>query len=187
MKKLGLAAILIVLALTLSGCISNQPGELSCQQDSDCACGVHKETRDCFYGNSRFVDTGEQCPDYCSGIAGNLEIKCVGGRCVQQESDAIENGVDSVKKVEKGNNVKVEYIGRFPDGEVFDKSEGRGPLEFTAGAGQMIKGFDDAVIGMELNEEKTVTIPPEDAYGTSGNHPLAGKTLEFWIKIVSIE
>ena len=73
-------------------------------------------------------------------------------------------GADAMK-VENGNKVKVEYIGKLTDGNIFDKSEGRGPLEFTAGAGQMIKGFDEAVIGMKLNEEKTVTLPPEKAYG----------------------
>ncbi|MFH1256788.1 MAG: FKBP-type peptidyl-prolyl cis-trans isomerase [Candidatus Diapherotrites archaeon] len=50
--------------------------------------------------------------------------------------------VSPEKTVEKGDTVKVEYIGTFPDtGEVFDKSEGRGPLEFTAGAGQMIRAL----------------------------------------------
>ncbi|MBU0662234.1 FKBP-type peptidyl-prolyl cis-trans isomerase [Candidatus Micrarchaeota archaeon] len=143
-------------------------------------------------------------------------------------------GSSAVAVVENGDKIKVEYEGRFPDTEeVFDKSEGRGPLEFTVGAGQMIAGFDEAVVGMKLNEEKTVTIPPEKAYGTledaqlieapieninggenvevgstltaqngmqgtvieindgvakiSFAHPLAGKTLEFWIKVVEIE
>lgn len=71
----------------------------------------------------------------------------------------------SKELVEKGNKVKVEYTGSFPDGEVFDKSEGRGPLEFVAGSGQVVQGFDDAVVGMKLKEEKEVTIPPEKAYG----------------------
>jgi FKBP-type peptidyl-prolyl cis-trans isomerase 2 len=134
--------------------------------------------------------------------------------------------------VKKGDIIKVEYVGKFTDGNVFDKSEGRGPLEFQVGSGQMIKGFDSAVVGMKLGEEKTVTIEPKDAYGNiddakvisiplsqiqvdgniypgqtlyasngfpvevvdvkDGNaflkiiHPLAGKTLVFWIKIVSI-
>ena len=135
--------------------------------------------------------------------------------------------------VEKNDVIKVEYKGTFPDTkEMFDQSQGRGPLEFTVGAGQMIQGFDEAVIGMKLNEEKTVTIPPEKAYGLKENaprieasvsqisgtgkanigqsvytntgmegkiikiekgmatiefaHALAGKTLEFWIKILEI-
>ncbi|HIH09041.1 MAG TPA: peptidylprolyl isomerase [Candidatus Diapherotrites archaeon] len=142
------------------------------------------------------------------------------------------SGADKVA-VEKGDTIKVEYSGSFPDGTIFDKSEGRGPLEFVAGQGNMIKGFDEAVIGMKLNEEKNVTIPPEKAYGSAddgqvttvplsqisgdGNitvgsvlststgqqatvtdinngiatvkitHPLAGKTLRFWIKVISIQ
>jgi len=77
------------------------------------------------------------------------------------------NGGGSVEaeKVKTGDNIAVEYRGTLEDGTQFDASEGRGPLEFTAGAGQMIKGFDAAVIGMELNQEKTVTMQPADAYG----------------------
>ncbi|MBI2084423.1 MAG: peptidylprolyl isomerase [Candidatus Aenigmarchaeota archaeon] len=67
--------------------------------------------------------------------------------------------------VEKGDHVYVHYTGKLEDGTVFDSSEGRNPLDFIAGAGQMIKGFDDAVIGMTLGEKKTVMIKPEDAYG----------------------
>lgn len=69
------------------------------------------------------------------------------------------------KVVEAGDYIKVHYTGTLDDGSVFDSSEGREPLDFTAGAGQMIKGFDAAVIGMKVGEVKTVTIPAEDAYG----------------------
>ncbi len=144
-------------------------------------------------------------------------------------------GVGCLEKVSKGDRVKVEYIGSFPeDGEVFDASEERGPLEFEVGAGQMIKGFDKAVLGMKLDEEKDVTISPEEAYGsadggqkiempvgkistpgqeikvgtpiatTTGQvgkvtavrngiatlefvHPMAGRSLHFWIKVVEIK
>lgn len=70
--------------------------------------------------------------------------------------------------VEKGNTVKVEYEGTFEDGTVFDSSNREGkqqPLEFEAGAGKVIKGFDEAVIGMEKDEEKEITIQSSDAYG----------------------
>ena len=68
-------------------------------------------------------------------------------------------------KAKKNDNVKVHYRGTFTDGEVFDSSAGREPLAFTVGAGQMIKGFDQAVEGMELNEKKVVNIPAAEAYG----------------------
>ena len=73
--------------------------------------------------------------------------------------------VDEVLVVEAGDYIKVHYTGTLDDGSVFDSSVEREPLEFTAGAGQMIKGFDAAVIGMKVGEVKTVTIPAEDAYG----------------------
>ena len=68
-------------------------------------------------------------------------------------------------KVETGQFVSVHYKGTLQNGEVFDTSEGRRPLEFQTGAGQLIKGFEDAVIGMSLNEKKEFTLMPEDAYG----------------------
>jgi peptidylprolyl isomerase len=67
--------------------------------------------------------------------------------------------------VKKGDRVKVQYTGTLDDGTIFDKSEEGDPLEFTVGSGQIISGFDNAVGGMSLNEEKRVTIKPEDAYG----------------------
>jgi len=71
-----------------------------------------------------------------------------------------------MKSVEKGDKVKVEYTGKLEDGTIFDSSEKQGaPLEFEVGAGQVIKGFDEAVIGMEKDEEKKVTIKPEEGYG----------------------
>jgi peptidylprolyl isomerase len=70
-----------------------------------------------------------------------------------------------MSKAKKGDNVKVHYKGRLTNGEQFDSSEGREPLAFTVGAGQMIKGFDDAIPGMEVGEKKTINIPAKDAYG----------------------
>lgn len=67
--------------------------------------------------------------------------------------------------IKNGDAVKVNYTGRLENGEVFDSSEGREPLAFTVGTGQLIPGFENAVIGMQTGESKTVTIPPEEAYG----------------------
>jgi peptidylprolyl isomerase len=135
-----------------------------------------------------------------------------------------------------GNKVKIHYTGTLEDGSQFDSSEGREPLEFELGSGQVIPGFDNAVEGMAVGESKSVSIAPEDAYGprveqaiqevpksalppdlepevgmrlqaqgqgqqtlqltvtevgdetitVDGNHPLAGKTLNFEISLVEI-
>ena len=57
------------------------------------------------------------------------------------------------------------YHGRLTSGETFDKSEGREPLEFEVGGGNVIKGFDDGVTGMAIGDKKTITIPFNEAYG----------------------
>jgi len=54
-----------------------------CNNDVDCACGTNIETGKCFYGNIRYVDISKQCPDFCTGIAGNLKIKCINNECKQ--------------------------------------------------------------------------------------------------------
>jgi len=68
--------------------------------------------------------------------------------------------------VEIGDTVRVDYTGTLDDGTEFDSSFGREPLEFTVGKGDMIPGFENAVIGMAVGEAKTVTIPADQAYGT---------------------
>jgi FKBP-type peptidyl-prolyl cis-trans isomerase 2 len=141
--------------------------------------------------------------------------------------------------IKQGDKVKLEYEGSFDNGEIFDSSkhgEHSHPLEFEAGAGMVIPGFDKAVLGMEVGEEKTFKVMPEEGYGefqeglrkeiprnvlptgqepevgmmlmigsSEGeqfparivevdkekividlNHPLAGKNLNFKIKIISV-
>jgi len=71
-----------------------------------------------------------------------------------------------LKVVAKGSKIKVEYTGKLEDGTVFDSSEKHNsPLEFVVGEGQLIKGFDNAVVGMKMGEEKEIKLPPEEAYG----------------------
>lgn len=70
-----------------------------------------------------------------------------------------------MEQVKDGDVVRVHYTGKLTNGEKFDSSEGREPLEFTVGAGQMIKGFDDAMPGMTVGEKKTINIAAADAYG----------------------
>ena len=139
-------------------------------------------------------------------------------------------------QVKKGNKIKVDYTGTLEDGTVFDTSKDKLPLEFEVGSGQVIKGFDEAVTGMEKGQEKEINLKPSEAYGAINaslvnkiprdklppepepkegmalllkspegkqfpakitqvsdkeitidmNHPLAGKTLKFKIKVVEI-
>jgi len=71
----------------------------------------------------------------------------------------------AIQQAKIGDTVKVHYTGRLQDGTVFDTSVGSEPLEFTLGQGQIIPGFEQAVIGMQVGESKTVTIPVDQAYG----------------------
>ncbi len=141
-----------------------------------------------------------------------------------------------MSKAKNDDKVKVHYTGTLEDGTVFDSSREREPLEFTVGAGEMIKGFDAAVVGMAVGDSKKFTIAADDAYGQrrdemvfdvdrsqlpegmepevgqhlqtqaegghpvileivaveessvtlDGNHPLAGKDLNFEIELMEI-
>ncbi|MDD2871489.1 MAG: peptidylprolyl isomerase [Candidatus Gracilibacteria bacterium] len=141
------------------------------------------------------------------------------------------------KAVESGDTVGVHYTGTFENGEKFDSSLDRGePISFQVGAGQMIKGFDNAVVGMKIGDKKSLKLAPSEAYGeydknnkqiiekaqlqsfvdagiklevgavlptqvgnlsiiavddktvtVDGNHPMAGKTLNFDIELVDIK
>lgn len=142
-----------------------------------------------------------------------------------------------MSQAKSGDSVKIHYTGTLDDGTQFDSSDGREPLSFTLGSGQVIPGFDKAVDGMAVGDSKSVNIPAEDAYGphqpqmvqdvplsalpadltpevgmglqaqgpdgqvanlvvtsvqddsitVDGNHPLAGKALNFDIELVSID
>ena len=70
-----------------------------------------------------------------------------------------------MEKVETGLFVSVDYKGTLQNGEVFDTSHGRQPIEIEMGTGQLIAGFEAALMGMSLNEKKNFTLQPEDAYG----------------------
>ena len=75
-------------------------------------------------------------------------------------------------QAKKGDSVGVQYVGRLDDGTVFSKSNGDS-LQFTIGKGQTILGLEQAVIGMEPGESKTVEIPPEKAYGPHSKEKVA--------------
>ena len=107
----------------------------------------------------------------------------------------------SVTTAQNGDTVSVHYVGKFPGGKVFDTSmkaeaikaglfnlaRDYKPLQVVLGKHQVISGFEEALVGMKVNETKEITLPPEKAYGRSGNHPMAGKTLQFRLLVTSIK
>lgn len=86
--------------------------------------------------------------------------------------------ISTPRTVQLGDTVSVEYTGSFPNGTVFDTSEGRGPLTVQIGAGQVIPGFEDGLLGLSLNEQARLEIPPEQGYGVRS---------EEFIQTVSVE
>ena len=77
----------------------------------------------------------------------------------------LATGCGSAPQAETGDTVRVHYTGTLQDGTVFDSSVGSEPLGFTIGQGQLIPGFEQAVLGMQVGESRTVTIPVDQAYG----------------------
>lgn len=67
--------------------------------------------------------------------------------------------------VKEGDTVKIHYTGKFEDGQVFDSSKDKDPLEFSVGEGKIIPGFENGVKGMSIGEKKEITLQPEEAYG----------------------
>jgi peptidylprolyl isomerase len=80
--------------------------------------------------------------------------------------------------------VKVHYTGTLADGSVFDSSLQREPLQFKLGCGQVIPGFEQAVLSMNVGETKTVTDINEKAITLDANHALAGKDLTFELTLI---
>jgi len=74
-------------------------------------------------------------------------------------------GCSAEKVAKEGDTVKVHYTGKLEDGTIFDSSKDREPFEVTIGSGGAIPGFENGIVGMAIGDTKTVTIPPEEAYG----------------------
>ena len=114
-----------------------------------------------------------------------------------KEKQTMSNGlvIEDIKigegqEVEKFNIVTVNYTGLLEDGTKFDSSlnPGRTPFRFTVGAGQVIKGWDEGLIGMKIGGKRKLTIPPELGYGSRDNGPIpANSTLIFEIDLLGIE
>ena len=87
-----------------------------------------------------------------------------------------------------GDIVWVQYTGKLTDGTQFDSSVGREPFRFTLGKGEVIKGWDEGVLGMKIGEKRQLTIPPKLGYGDHGSPPTipANATLVFDIEMIGL-
>jgi FKBP-type peptidyl-prolyl cis-trans isomerase len=103
------------------------------------------------------------------------------------------NTVGEGEVAKAGDVVSMNYTGRLENGTVFDsnvdpKFNHVQPFEFTLGAGQVISGWDKGIVGMKVGEKKTLTIPPEDGYGASGQGPIPpNATLIFDVELLAIK
>ena len=114
-----------------------------------------------------------------------------------KEKQTMSNGLEIEDiKIGEGNEVKkfdivtVNYTGTLENGAKFDSSlnPGRTPFRFTVGAGQVIKGWDEGLMGMKVGGKRKLTIPPELGYGSRDNGPIpANSTLIFEIDLLEIE
>lgn len=120
---------------------------------------------------------------------------------VEAITDSIDNAgnvknmvIEDVKvgtgdTVKTGDTVSVHYIGTLQDGNEFDNSKKRGtPFSFKVGAGEVIKGWDEGLVGMKVGGQRILVIPPDKAYGENGIGPIPGNaTLVFAIELLEIE
>jgi len=84
------AVVAILLVAVCDTSSAEQPpweSERSCKVDTDCACGTHITTHECFAGNKAYVDTSRQCPDFCMGFDGRRVLRCVDGECKSIHAD----------------------------------------------------------------------------------------------------
>jgi FKBP-type peptidyl-prolyl cis-trans isomerase len=112
----------------------------------------------------------------------------------QEEQEEIIAPINQMDKISKNGDVLImNYTGRFVDGKIFDSNVlpefGHvEPFKFTLGAGQVIKGWDEGLLGMKIGEKKTLTIPPEKGYGPNDYHSIPGNsTLIFEVELIGIE
>lgn len=150
MKKTAILAILTLLVLT--------------------GCGKSDITEPQTENN---LETNQETPNMAEKLTGTVTIDvnhALAGKTLTFDVEMMKidkaEGNTTADTVESGDKIEVHYNGTLEDGEKFDSSYDRGQtLPFTVGAGQMIPGFDAGVVGMKLEEKKTLTLEPKDAYG----------------------
>lgn len=109
------------------------------------------------------------------------------GNFTRMVIDDIKRG--SGAEVKEGDTVAVHYAGRLQNGQEFDNSRKRGDtFEFVVGGGQVIKGWEEGLVGMKVGGERILVIPPEKGYGEQGIGPIpGGATLIFSIELIEIK
>jgi FKBP-type peptidyl-prolyl cis-trans isomerase FkpA len=87
-----------------------------------------------------------------------------------------------------GDSISVNYTGKLQDGTVFDTSVGKAPFQFTLGAGQVIPGWDQGLVGMKVGGKRILIIPPNLAYGAQGMSPVIppNATLQFEVELLKV-
>ncbi|KIJ19030.1 hypothetical protein PAXINDRAFT_166927 [Paxillus involutus ATCC 200175] len=99
-----------------------------------------------------------------------------------------DSKVGTGKMAKKGDKVDMRYIGKFPNGKIFDKNVKGKPFTFTLGRGDVIKGWDVGIAGMQIGGEREVTVPPSMGYGNKKLDDIpAGSTLIFEVKLLEIK
>ncbi|MGB2790928.1 MAG: FKBP-type peptidyl-prolyl cis-trans isomerase [Candidatus Moraniibacteriota bacterium] len=131
---------------------------------------------------------------------GNIQVNQITENAMMQDQPAkdvvselkIETTQEGTgeRAVKSGDTISVHYTGRLTDGTKFDSSVDRGtPFTFTIGAGQVIKGWDEGLLGMKVGEKRTLTIPANKGYGATGAGGVIppNATLVFETELVSIQ
>lgn len=154
-----------------------------------------------FYFIAKPSVPADQQANVNSNMTSNLDSDLEGsnsgtGDSTTESTTNNQTNMESGKIAEKGDMVLVHYTGKLTNGTVFDSSVGRGqPFGFVLGAGMVISGWEKGILGMKVGEKKTLTIPPEDGYGTQGiSDPSTGKvvippnaTLIFDVELVDVK
>lgn len=143
---------------------------------------------------SRFITQTTNVPvtDQSTNIDTNIDTTNNMEQNTQNTSGLIVKDVvvGTGAEAKVGNLVSVQYTGKFADGKVFDSSIPRGePIDFTLGTGQVIKGWDQGILGMKVGGKRTLTIPPALGYGVAGYPPVipANSTLYFDVELVGVK
>ena len=184
MKKTIAIPVFIFSAIALSGCSgrdnANQAAQIQTQPDS--LKNTRLETQPLSQPRNDASANGQSS----SNNANNSDSKNI----MELEIKTTQPGTGT-QEAKAGDTVSVQYTGKLIDGTKFDSSYDRGgkPFSFTVGAGQVIKGWDQGLLGAKAGEKRTLTIPSDLAYGANGIPGVipGGATLVFDVEVISIK